>query len=390
MNAAATSALTERVFRAGTAFDLVVYDRLPLEEQAALAELTADPDFYGILRPRVPGGQTIKSVNRDTALLWLTLGSPGRLPFFVLSQEPGLVNAGVWQLVLDGVLETEESGRFVSGPEAAKLLARDHDATPRGRLSEMSGLALRQADRLKFEDVSQLAECLYRHGTQPMSARWFRRLRDAAAVLDFVGAGPGGAHQRVLASRWEAGKPGTANGWITWSSRARGPVNPVASTYKLYVSPQPEAMPEAFAAVLNADSTRILAFKIGNNAAGLLRPDKIVLYFGSLEGLLEVASDLERALSQLPAHGVPFSAQISGNGLLSWGMDPPRQEKRLAWEEVESWRLWVVRRLALAICAARSAAADGMTPSAFALERLRLEGVDVDDWKPAMHLWRAA
>jgi hypothetical protein len=93
MTAPSKMSLAERVFRAGTAFDLIVYDRLPQDEQAALAELTTDPDFYGILRPQQPNGQTVKSVNRDTALLWLTLRSPGPLPFFVLTQQPEVASS---------------------------------------------------------------------------------------------------------------------------------------------------------------------------------------------------------------------------------------------------------------------------------------------------------
>jgi hypothetical protein len=390
MTAPSKISLADRVFRAGTAFELVVYDRLPLEEQAALAELTADPDFYGILRPQQPNGQTLKSVNRDTALLWLTMRAPGPLPFFVLTQQPEVASAGVWQLVLDGVLETEEGGRFVSGVEAAKLLTQGRAAGPQGTIAQMSRRALRQADRLRTEDAAQLADWLYRYGVQPMSARWFKRLPDSSAVLDFVGAGPGTARRRLLDSRWELSNPDAANGWIAWSSRGRSPANPGGATYKLYVSPQPEAMPEAFAAVHEISAAPMHGFKIGASAAGLLRPDKMVLYFDSLEKLLAVASELDERLSEVPAHGVPFSAQITANGLLSWGMDPPQQERRLAWQDTESWRLWVVRRLALAMCAARSTASPSLTSSDFALERLKHEGVDVDDWKPAMNLWRAA
>lgn len=385
----AITSLTERVFRAGTSFDLVLFDRLPPDEQAALVELASDPDFYGILRPRQTTGATIKSVNRDTALLWLTMGTPGPLPFYVLSQDPESVNAGVWQLVLDGVLETEHEGRFVSGPEAAKLLAAGRAVLARGTLVEKSRAALRQADRLRTRDPAELAEWLYRQGTQPLSPGWLARLPDPAAVLEFVGAAPGTALRRRIDARWETAAPEEPNGWITWSSRERGTTNAGEATYKLYVSPRPEAMPQAFAAVAELPPERMLAFKIGENAAGLLRPDKMVLYFDSLEKLLAAASELERALPGVPAHGVPFSSQITADGLLSWGMDPPRQEWRLSWQDSESWRLWVVRRLALAMCAAGPATA-GMSNSEFALERLRHEGVDVDDWKPATRLWRAA
>ena len=82
MTAEAIADLSQRTFRAGSAYDLVVFDRLSPNEQLLLAELRADPDFYGVLRPRPESGRTIKAVGKETALLWMTLQSAGPLPFF--------------------------------------------------------------------------------------------------------------------------------------------------------------------------------------------------------------------------------------------------------------------------------------------------------------------
>jgi hypothetical protein len=153
------------------------------------------------------------------------------------------------------------------------------------------------------------------------------------------------------------------------------------------VSPQVEALRETFAAVVDVLSTRNVHFKIGSDAAGLLRPDKMVLYFGDQDSLLEVASALADRLLSVEPHGVPFSAEITPNGLLSWGMDPPQSQHVLTWQGPESWRQWVVRRLAAAIVAAQSNSHSTMTPAEFALERLRHEGVDVDDWRPTASIW---
>ena len=40
-----------RRFRANPNYELVLYDRLPAEEQESFAELQKDPNSYGILRP---------------------------------------------------------------------------------------------------------------------------------------------------------------------------------------------------------------------------------------------------------------------------------------------------------------------------------------------------
>ena len=114
----------------------------------------------------------------------------------------------------------------------------------------------------------------------------------------------------------------------------------------------------------------------------------MVLYFPNQERLFAVASELASLLKGTAPHGVPFSAEITSDGLLSWGMDPPQRDRILAWQESESWRLWVVRRLAAAIIAVQADPRSTIAPSQFALERLRHEGVDVDTWMPSASIWQ--
>ncbi len=160
-----------------------------------------------------------------------------------------------------------------------------------------------------------------------------------------------------------------------------------SATWKLYVSPAPEALAASFGAVLEALAAgRAAQFKIGAGAGGLLRPDKIVAYFPDFERLAAAAEAVSSRLAGVPAQGVPFTSEIGGDGLLSWGMDPPVSE-RGAWGGRESWRLWLTHRLARALLAAR--AAETPEPWHFALERVRLEGVDTGSWTPAASLWSA-
>jgi hypothetical protein len=386
--------LARRTFRAGGAYELIVFDRLPPEEQAPLAELGADADFYGILKPRAESGRTIKVVGKDTALLWLTLQAPGPLPFFVWSGEPETAARAVTELVLDGVLEIAEGERFVSGPAAAELLLPRAGAAPRGRLAELSLAALRYGEGLRLDEPQRLAARLYGFGRAPVSPAWARRLSGREAVLAFLGAAPETPLRRKLEEGWQTAADGEdAAGWITWSPRQPGRGRGAAgkSAYKLYVSPAVAALPAAFAVLVDYLAERAaVAFKVGTDAAGLLRPDKLVVYFDALEELLEAASELGRRLAGLAPHGVPFSAEVAGDGLLSWGMDPPAGDRILAWQERASWRLWVVRRLAAALVAAQADAEPGMAAAQFALERLRREGVDVDRWTPSAALWQAA
>jgi hypothetical protein len=91
---------------------------------------------------------------------------------------------------------------------------------------------------------------------------------------------------------------------------------------------------------------------------------------------------LRQKLAGMPAHGVPFSAEIAGDGLLSWGIDPPIEEQSFDVQGGESWRLWVANRLAMALLNAKSGRSVKVEPWQFALERLRLDGVDTETWIP--------
>jgi hypothetical protein len=234
-----------------------------------------------------------------------------------------------------------------------------------------------------------LSGSLYNFGREPLTAAWDRRAPDREHALEVLGAGPGSALRKRLETRWhwpESESPA----WIPWGQRnrrrvARGPV------HKLYVSPATDSLPAAFEIVVDVlDRLGGPDFKVGANAAGWLRPDKLVVYFSDLEALLLAANELTTALDGVPPHGVPFTAEIAGDGLLSWGIDPPLETHALPWEAQQSWRLWVVRRLASALIAAQASPGETVEPWRFALERLRCEGLDVDEWTPSATLWSQA
>ena len=285
--------------RASLAFELVLIDRLPPGEQASLVELRRDSSFYGVLRPRSDSGLTVKAVDRDTALLWLTLQQPGPAPSFVWSEDATAAADGLWQLILDGVLEIEHDGAFVSGAGAvAALGAGEPSSPPQGRLALLSTAALRYAEELDLSDHGRLAARLYQYGRLPRSAAWADRLPDAAAVLTFAGAGEGTTLGQRLSSAWRAGdKP--LNGWIAWSNSRTmtAPLAPDHPTYKLYVSPVPSDFASAFEQVVRLGRVAPQQFKIGSDASGTLRPDKMVLYFPDARAAPSGGRRLERRLA---------------------------------------------------------------------------------------------
>jgi hypothetical protein len=149
----------------------------------------------------------------------------------------------------------------------------------------------------------------------------------------------------------------------------------------LYVSPNPHHIGQAFEEVLALlPSSTASSFKIGPNAHGLLRPDKLMIYFNRYEDLIRFAEALLPRLAGLSAHGVPFSTPIDDAGILSWGIDPPRDDEGIGQYADNSWRIWLCNRLAVALIAASNEQEAKIAPWRYALARLWLLGVDTRTW----------
>ncbi len=381
-------------FRANPRYELVLFDRLPPDQQAALIDLRSDSDFYGILRPRAANGLAVKSVCRDAALLYLTLQEAGALPGYVTANPDSDTNQSIAELVLDGVLEIARSSDddFVSGSEAYPILYADRSPGQiTGSLAQLSVNALRYAQALEIEDAGKLSARLYFYNRTPASPHWLQLLRDENAALDWMGLTPSGPLSRKLRRVWtELPAADPPDGWRVWHRRKDTTSRRVQTSYKLYVSPLAKAMPDAFDKTVEVlSSSAAVRFKIGRDVYGVLRPDKLVAYFPTFDTVAEAAGNLRALLPDCPAHGVPFTAELAGGGLLSWGMDPPRSQRILAWQEFESWRLWLTNRLATSLVAARAATNSAIEPWRFAMERLELQGVDTATWTPSPAIWNA-
>jgi len=365
-------------YRASPHVELKRLADLPRRQREPFVELKRDPDFYGLLIPKPPLTANLKSVSRQTAQLFRKLAKPSPLT--------KAAAAGVVDLVLDGIVEVESGAAFVSGADALPLLAPPPDPpAPRDGVARLSREALLHAQDLETRDPQTLATALYLYNRIPLTTFWKSRFATPEAILAHLGADRG-ALQALLEREWNAAH---RRHWLSWQPKRRRRSRRGGVTYKLYVSPRPERIREAFEAVV-----RVLAgfagtpFKIGDSAVGLLRPDKMVAYFTTRERLGEVADALRRELAGCEAQGVPFSAGLDDAGLLSWGVDPPETERVLQWLGRESWRIWLGRHLAGALSIAKLAqTARAVEPWRFAIERARRLGVDVETWTPSATLW---
>lgn len=371
---------------------LVPYDRLQAPQIEALRSLSEDPDFFGILMPPADTMLPVKAMSRDAALLFLALAEPACLPHLLTGFFGADADQRVRQLVLDSVLQVEHEGRFICGCTALELLG-DQPRTPSGlRIAQLSTEAIAYAAALDGLAVNQLAARLYRFNVLPSTPALQRQYAEVQWLPRLLFE-TGTSAARVQ-SNWR-GQP-ASDGWLTWSSGDAvddpwlawsGARAAADATYKLYVSPALDDLPAVFAVVVEAFvKARCARFKVGSGAWGVLRPDKLVAYFGSLDQLLQAAESIRACAGGARAHGVPFSAPIDSDGLLSWGMDPPRLELELAGREHQSWRQWLTERIAIYAAAGRQS---GVDVQAFVRQRVALDGVDPSTWSPNLALWRA-
>lgn len=379
--------LNEMRFRSSPFVDLKQLADLAPEQREAFRELENDSDFYGLFVPRPPLTMNIKSVARQTAELFRNLSIPSRLDGALLGDDD--YRNDVVDLVLDGILQVESGEEFLTGADAFPVVCEPGvESDVRNAAARLSRDALLHAQDLDTADPQLLTTALYLYNRIPLSRFWKTRFPNRDAVSAHLGVDRGPL--RVLLERdWVANPPERSSGWLSWFQKNAPPRPPGGVTHKLYVSPRPERIRDAFEVVV-----RVLTgfpgaqFKIGQDAAGLLRPDKLVTYFTTREQLDDAAAVLQRELVGCEAQGVPFTAGIDDAGLLSRGIDPPDSDRALSWLGRESWRLWVVQRLAAALSLAKSARSAGAAaPWCFAIERARRQGVDVETWIPSATLW---
>jgi len=369
--------LHPRRFRSSPHVELKRLDDLAAEQRGPFRQLESDPDFHGLFVPKPPLRMNLQSVGQQTAELFQSLATPSCLADH---------DDDVIDLVLDGIFEIESDDGFVSGADALTVLRGPVDASDVGGLSRH---ALLHAQDLETSDPQALTMALYFYNRIPITPFWKARFATREAILAHIGADRGSL-RALLERHWIAS--GRMTGWLSWTSKTRIPHNADDVTYKLYVSPRSERIRDAFEIVV-----RVLSdfpgtpFKIGDGAVGLLRPDKIVAYFATRELLGEAADVLHRELAGCDAHGVPFSAGLDEEGLLSWGVDPPDSDRALQWLGRESWRFWVAKRLGAALSIAKLARTTAaVEPWRFAVERARRHGVDVETWTPTAALWSMA
>lgn len=352
---------------------------LSVAERAALPTLVDDPDLYGVLRSTRDGART--AVGRAAGAVVEAIVASG--VFAPLAGTERDATNTVALLVLDGVLELDAGEGFVRGIAAHPSLFTPREHAGEGTIARHSRAATIAASHLEGIEPDQFWQRLYFYGRIPPSPRELRRFPGRDSLPAMLRGAPYEASARSLRAHWFAIAPPASNDrWSIW--RLAGVSVPAHPRYKLYISPRWEELPRAFGTVVDAlAASGTPTFKVASDLHGALRPDKMVAYFPTMDRLKTAAATLATALDGLPAHGVPFTADYAGDGLLSWGIDPPAMPGAAH----PSWRVWVTRRLASALITARQVDAPLIAPWRYAFDRISLDGVDPDTWVPAPDLF---
>jgi len=382
--------LRDAIFRANPCYQLVPFDKLSRADQQSALANGLHPTSYGVFLPAAGSTLNIRTACAESALLFLSLQSPAQMPKYVRAQNPSNWIDEVKKLLLDEILEVQIDNAYVCG---SALLANNESTALSAQsdngnlLSSLSAQAILYADKLDISDPRTLSGRIYCFNRRPFCFDQHHGLCDRNKVTAFLRLAEL-ENELALNTRWkQQSQSPLFGGWLNFNSTNPFKNEPSRDkwTCKLYISAHWQHLPQVLLRFLSNTKSHLCAcgFKVPCDIFGLLRPDNFVVYVKSKEAVFELADSLAPTLQGTPVQGVPFSSPLTQDGLLSWGADPP---KASAFSMVgESWRYWLTNRLASNLIRAKSSDANSR-PHTLALERLRLEGIDVDSWTPPQDL----
>lgn len=371
--------LFDRRFRANPDYELVSWEASATCDHPEPRTASRDHPPYGHLRPRRSSQLVLREVSPDTALLFLALQREGQVPDYFRALFGRSIESRLMRLVLDGVLQVEHEGAFVSGPGAVAPLPGKETYSPKGRIAALSIEAVRYGEALGALGIPEMTRRLYDFGRRPVTPaqkRAFHQSGIDAAAAALATARP------ALDRHWAPARSMDSY-WMRWRPIKAGDTGE-PTRFKLYVSPVIGDVAEVFhaAAEILGQSPGARGLKLGRGLPGLTRPDKLVAYFSRRDDLQEAGWRLHQRLQGCGVQGVPFTAELSADGLLSWGADPPRMVSG----QPGSWRFWIARKLATHFETARTAGVSGpIWP--IVLDRLHADGVNPQTWVPDADIW---
>ena len=378
--------LLNEAFRPGPLYELTEWNQLNSATKALLAGMYNEQEIYGVFQPVANDtGVTVKVAYKEVALLYVHLKGSAHLPHYFISSGTTKNNETMARLVLDSILEINWAGNFVSGASALTAIYGnaifENNEMP-GYLSELSMKAIRYAWMLDDIDMRSLATKLYTFNSLTWDSAMRAAFLERYSIKEFLFGDSDHTMKKEFEVDWYFVEGSEKKGWLSWvrySKRKMGTL-PSGQTYKLYISPLINDLPAVLQKsipILTASDA--ISFKTGSTLPGLLRPDKLVVYFEYPEALFQTVGLLKQELKCYAAQGVPFSAQLDETGFLSHGIDPPGSEVLDAIES-GSWRTKIADMLALAIIQTKNEKLDWQRSIAFIRAALSTSGIDPKSW----------
>jgi hypothetical protein len=382
--------LRDETFCANIRYRLIELSQLSKEDLQVLGNLLNNEDVFGIFKS-LDLVSVSKVAYKDVALLFFALQNAGELPHFIKNIFDDDINTTIAHLVMDGILLINWNNKFVFGSEAQPALfkeANDYSQNPSSFLSDLSYQAIRYALQLNGLDTRSICTRLYGYNILPVFPQRYSTINTVEEVKFFLKVVPTSPLERLLNKEWSHSKPTEQFNWLSWHRlHKRTEYSQNKINYKIYLSPFFDEMPEVFEKViLILSKTNAFSFKTGASRYGLLRSDKFVIYFHTYSDLEHASILLQQALNGYSAQGVPFTSQLDKNGLLSWGVDPPR-ENVLINIEGGSWRAQVAEKIAIAISQANVGNISKHASFDFVLNKISLQGIDPLSWTPKENIW---
>ena len=385
----------KRTFRSNPNYTVVICDRLSNSIKESLGKLVEESDCFGILQPSDSSTLSIKTICRETALLFYILKVPGQLPNYLLSEPSINPERLISQLILDDILEGEIEGNFTSGLQAYQLLFSKSGALttsekPEYNTEGISYEALVYGQEFINEDISKLGRRLYFYNRRPSTKKWLKQLKSSNDVNSFLGLLPEQPNHKLVHRYWYESTQNSNKYWVFRRSKKDDffEENSSLDGYKLYFNPTCEYLYQTLSELTEIlFHCRAYAFKYGGNAYGMLRPDKFVAYFQTKDDLFLALEKLQKRFYGVPAQELPFTATVDPTGLLSWGIDPPNSSRTsLLWHSC-SWRSWVTERLSAALIKWHHQPDPKVEPWQFALAHVSLDGINITTWIPEQTIW---
>ncbi len=382
--------LLNAVFQSNPKYALIEWDSLHQPEQEVLAGSSINSaDIFGVFKPLAPQeGLSMKLAYKEVALLFYFLQQPGKLPNYIRAGYDDDMNMMLAKLVMEGVIQIESNGDFLSGTLAFKQLYEDNGHRQSWKYIEtLSSKAIEYVVQLNYLDLGAALTRLYSYNTIPPPLK--NSAFNAPDETESFSDGENGPQtERELLKHWIRHSPTKEFPWLMYTRDLNG-YNRTKNnvTYKMYVSPLPSSLREVYEkTIMLLSSTKAFSFKTGINQDGMLRPDKFVIYFHEYEHLHEAAALLNTQLKEYPVQGVPFTAQLDDTGLLSYGIDPPGNNKLDS--QGGSWRAHVAEKLAVAVLQAKEAQLDAKDAYEYIINKIYLEQIDPHTWVPQQDIWK--